>query len=57
MGVFLFGAGLLTLPKRVTGGLLFPSAETAPESARGWRRLETFGRLFRRGRETRAEQG
>jgi hypothetical protein len=37
MGAFLFGAGLLTLPKRVTGGLLFPSAETAPESARDWR--------------------
>ncbi len=48
-----FGAGLLTPPKRVTGGLRFPGAETAPESAPG---LETFGRRFRRGRETRAEQ-
>ncbi len=47
---------LLTPPKRVTGGLLFPGAETTPESARDWRpSVGGFGGVGRR-RETRADQ-
>jgi hypothetical protein len=54
-----FGAGLPTPPKRVTGGLHFPGAETVPESVRDWRpSVGGFGGVGRPApnKKTRAEQ-